>query len=101
MSTRANTSLPLGQIVATANALAEISQADIDAALRRHATGDWGDLCAEDKETNDQALVEGMRILSVYRAANGTKFWIITEANRSTTNVELHISHVMLSLQKC
>jgi hypothetical protein len=25
----------------------------------------------------------------------------ITEADRSATNVELHISHVMLSLQKC
>ena len=23
--------------------------------------GDWGDVCAEDKETNDLALVEGMR----------------------------------------
>jgi len=31
----------------------------------------------------------------------GIKFWIITEADRRSTNVELHISGIMLSLQKC
>jgi hypothetical protein len=54
-----------------------------------HVVGDWGDLCAEDKEENNQALVEGMRILSAYAAANATKFWIITEADRSVTTVLL------------
>ena len=55
----------------------------------RHVVGDWGDLCAEDKQVNDQAVVGGMRILSAYQAANGTKFWIITEADRRTTTVLL------------
>ena len=89
MSAPTSSSLPLGQIVATPNALAHITQTDITLALARHAVGDWGDLCAEDKEVNDQALTEGMRILSAYQAANGTKFWIITEADRKTTTVLL------------
>jgi hypothetical protein len=34
-------------------------------------------------------VLEGTRILSAYRAANGTKFWIITEADRSVTTMLL------------
>ena len=89
MSARTCPPLALGQIVATPNALAHITQADIATALARHVVGDWGDLCAEDKEVNNQAVVVGMRILSAYQAANGTKFWIITEASRATTTVLL------------
>ena len=80
---------PLGQLVATPNALEHITQDDIMAALQRHVAGDWGDVCGEDKQTNDCALAEGTRILSAYRAANGTKFWIISEADRSVTTVLL------------
>ena len=85
MNTSTGSSFPLGQIVATPNALAQITQEDITAALLRHVTGDWGELCAEDKLANDRAVMEGTRILSAYRAANGTTFWIITEADRSVT----------------
>jgi len=80
---------PLGQLVATPNALEHITHDDIIAALQRHVAGDWGDVCAEDKQSNDHAVAEGTRILSAYRAANGTKFWIITEADRSVTTVLL------------
>jgi hypothetical protein len=79
----------LGRIVATPHALESITQDDILTAIGRHQSGDWGDVCAEDKETNDRALAEGTRILSAYRAANGTKFWIITEAGFSATTVLL------------
>jgi len=54
-----------------------------------HVVGDWGELDAEDKQVNDRALVGGMRVLSAHRAANGTTFWIITEASRATTTVLL------------
>ena len=79
----------LGRIVATPNALESITQDDILTAIGRHQSGDWGDVCAEDRHTNDQALVQRTRILSVYHAANGTKFWLITEADRSVTTVLL------------
>ena len=89
MSANLTPKFPLGQLVATPNALAHITQIDITNALLRHVAGDWGDLDAEDKQVNDQAGTEGARILSAYQAANGTKFWIITEGNRSVTTVLL------------
>ena len=79
----------LGRIVATPNALESITQDDILTGIGRHQSGDWGDVCADDCKANDQSLIEGTRILSVYHAANGTKFWIITETDRSATTVLL------------
>ena len=79
----------LGRIVSTPNALESITQDDILTAIGRHQSGDWGDICAEDRKANDESLVDGTRILSVYAAANGTKFWLITEADRSVTTVLL------------
>jgi hypothetical protein len=56
-------------------------------ALRRHARGDWGELDPEDRQANDAALKNGTRLLSVYKTKSGMKFWIITEADRSSTTV--------------
>lgn len=42
--------------------------------------GDWGELCDEDRLANDQALVNGSRLLSAYRTLKGVKIWVITEA---------------------
>ena len=81
--------VPLGRIVATPAALGTVSQPDIVAALRRHAAGDWGDVDPDDRAANDDALLSGERLLSVYRSANGTTFWVITEADRSATTVLL------------
>ena len=36
--------------------------------------------CDEDKRLNDQALVDGSRLLSAYRTLKGERIWIITEA---------------------
>ncbi len=80
---------PIGRLVATSNALAQITPADIATGLKRHVQGDWGDLDPDDKAANDTALVDGSRLLSAYHAADGTKFWIITEADRSATTVLL------------
>jgi len=98
---KSNVLVPLGQLVATPTAILAITPEEAQQALDRHVMGDWGELNEEDKKANDLALQTGERLLSAYRTANGTKFWIITEADRSVTNVELHISHLMLSLQKC
>jgi hypothetical protein len=48
--------------------------------LQKHLSGDWGELCEEDREANNQALVDGSRLLSAYRLNDGTKVWLITEA---------------------
>ena len=91
----------LGQTVATPNALASIPDDEILAALSRHVRGDWGILDKEDLDSNERALQKGGRLFSSYQTKQNVKFWIITEADRSATNVELLISNLMLSLQKC
>ena len=79
----------LGHIVSTPNALSQLTQEDILMGIKRHQAGDWGNLDGDDKVANDRALVNHTRILSAYRAANGKTFWIITEADRSSTCVLL------------
>jgi hypothetical protein len=53
--------------------------------LVRHLAGDWGEVDAEDWQANEQSLLRELRLLSVYRMSDGTRFWIITEADRSAT----------------
>ncbi len=80
---------PLGETVITANALGQVHPSDVCMALQRHACGDWGDLSAADEAENAFSLKEGFRLLSAYSDRNGTKFWIITEADRRSTTVLL------------
>jgi hypothetical protein len=75
----------LGNVVITPNALGQLTPADIQRGLQRHSAGDWGELDAEDRQENDRALQTGMRLLSSYRSTAGATYWIITEANRSST----------------
>jgi hypothetical protein len=56
--------------------------------LARHATGDWGDLCAFDRRQNEIALRDGLRVLSSYPVGREC-VWIITEADRSVTTILL------------
>lgn len=77
---------PLGQLVITANAAARLDTAAVHEGLRRHASGDWGDVCPEDASENELSLKEGFRLLSVYGTGE-RRFWIITEADRSVTTV--------------
>lgn len=54
--------------------------------LSRHIKCDWGDVCLEDEEANNEAYNKGGRILSAYTGSQDT-IWIITEADRSSTTV--------------
>lgn len=80
---------PLGCPVSTPGALETLHPEDIYRCLLRHAQGDWGDCGEEDRQENELALEQGFRLFSVYRDRNGTKFWIITEADRSATTILL------------
>jgi hypothetical protein len=82
-------SFTTGIVVITPNALDQLTPADIQRGLQRHQAGDWGDLGEEDWKENDNALRNGMRLLSSYRSEGGTTFWIITEANRDATTLLL------------
>ncbi len=79
----------LGQMVATPNALAHISNDEILLALSRHVRGDWGELDKEDLESNERALKTGGRLFSRYVSSQQIPFWIITEWDRSVTTVLL------------
>jgi hypothetical protein len=83
--------LPLGRLVATPRALEALRESEETALqfLGRHAQGDWGEVCKEDRRANDRALRDGGRLLSAYRTAQGTRLWVITEADRSSTCILL------------
>ena len=80
---------PLGQTVSTPGALETLHPGDMFNSLQRHARGDWGDSGEADRQENELSLLEGFRLFSVYHDRNGTKFWIITEADRSATTILL------------
>jgi len=80
---------PLGRVLITPGIEREVSPLDVIAGLKRHAKGDWGDVPEEDWEENEFSLREGFRLLSAYYGTKGTRFWIITEHDRSATTVLL------------
>ena len=55
----------------------------------RHLSGDWGDLCQEDRQANAVALTYGSRLLSAYDISPNHRLWIITEADRRLTTLLL------------
>lgn len=84
----------LGQVVATPGALEAIANTSgnivLVSLIRRHGSGDWGELCPEDKKLNDWAVESGEdRIMSSYKLSNGKVVWLITEWDRSVTTVLL------------
>jgi hypothetical protein len=92
----ARTTFNLGQLVATPGAIETMAEGGHDPLefLRRHACSDWGVVCDEDKQANEDALVNGSRLLSAYKTANDDKLWVITEAedshgHRSATTILL------------
>lgn len=77
----------LGRVVATPGALEALAEAGQTPAffLDKHSRKNWGEVCEEDKRANDEALINGERLLSAYRTLKGVRIWIITEADRSST----------------
>lgn len=75
-------SFSLGQIVATPAALEALAHNGADPLdfIARHASGDWGDVCPEDRAANDEALQSGARLMSVYLLGDGSKLWVLTDA---------------------
>jgi hypothetical protein len=96
MIAKAQPKFLLGRVVATPDAIEALQKAGQTPIefLKRHVQGDWGDVCHEDLQANDDALIDGSRLLSAFRTTLGEKLWIITEAvddsgNRATTTILL------------
>ena len=71
MTLKSNRRFPLGQVVITRGAISDIPADEVRECLLRHAEGDWGDVCKDDWEENDEALKHENRLLSSYRTKNG------------------------------
>ena len=71
-----------GKIVATPTSLQVIEASGQSPSffLDMHLAGNWGIVCAEDAELNNQALLDGSRLLSAYQTLKGERIWVITEA---------------------
>ena len=82
---------PLGRLGITPGAEAALEQAQRSPSefIRRHQSGDFGDLAEEDQQANHAALRDGTRLLSSYVIDSGLTLWIITEADRSATTLLL------------
>lgn len=80
----------LGQVVATPDVVRAIPKKELTNALfAKHALGDWGNVCDEDKKENNYSLNRELRLFSSYKSKNDIEFWIITEADRSATTILL------------
>ena len=79
----------VGQLGITPGAQELIPMKEVELALNRHAAGDWGNVCDEDRAQNEWALNNEARLMSVYESNAGESFWIISEADRSSTTILL------------
>lgn len=94
---RANTAeeLPLrfspGDVYITPGAAEALNEAKEMARdfLLRHLSGDWGEVCDQDRAENEFSIERHLRILSAYRTKRGVRLWLITEADRSCTTLLL------------
>ena len=78
---------PLGQILVTPNAQEQLETAEVRAALRRHARGDWGEATPDEVADNERGLREGSGVLSIFRDRRDAKFCVMTNGSRSATLV--------------
>lgn len=81
---------PTGRLLATPTALDHLTGSGVDTLniIRRHTSGDWGDIHPDDRHLNDQAVRNGSRVLSAYRI--GTELiYVITEWDRRATTILL------------
>ena len=81
-----------GQIYIARGVNEQVAESDnfrkfIAISFMRYSNQDWGDLCVEDKEMNDQAVQYGDgRIVGRYNNALGD-IYIITEWDQSLTTI--------------
>ena len=80
----------LGKCLATPYAKEELERLNYSPLnlLRKHMSGDWSEMDEDDQQSNRDAVIEGSSIFSAY-TIEGTKFWVITEADRSSTTILL------------
>lgn len=97
MTTQNKPKFKLGRTVSTPGAIEALNNSNQlpDLFLKKHQYGEWGEICNEDAELNNEAIAhEGnidkqMRVMSVYKTSKNETIWIITEWDRSVTTILL------------
>lgn len=90
MNTQTNSNaFPLGQIIISGTARAQLHPDDVTDAIDRHARGDWGDFARPGAAPTKVDTRDGFRLVSAYRDRHGTRFFVVTEADRRVTAVFL------------
>ena len=82
---------PLGQMVMTRGASRALQETEELATtfLWKHQTGNWGEICDDDKKLNDEAVKTEGRLMSSYKTKSKKVIWVITEYDRSVTTILL------------
>ena len=82
---------PLGQTVITPRALGELTHEEVIAALGSHVSGAWGEVPPTVENANETAVEFHEPVISAYRSPSaGTRFFVVTSADRSQTTVFLN-----------
>ena len=97
MVTQNKPKFKLGKVVLTQGAVDALTKANQtpNPFLKKHMFGDWGEICEEDAQANEEAVAhEGnmdkqMRVMSVYKTNKNETIWVITEYDRSVTTLLL------------
>lgn len=84
---------PLGQLVQTPGVIGEVPPSELFRAIRRHASGDWGEVGSKERLTNEQAVADGATIRSVYDSEAGVRFWVVTDGDRISTTAMLPVEY--------
>lgn len=86
---------PMGDLLITAAAAEALHPVDVLHCLLCHKYGDWGELGAEDTESNENAVHQGDRLFSAYNVEHKSnnnvpvRIYVITEWNREATTIML------------
>jgi len=77
----------LGQITVSPGAKVCLGLGESEVLLNRHVQGDYGDIPLVDQCINDQCVVEGGPITSIYRSRKGFEVVIVTENNETSISL--------------
>ena len=79
----------LGKFFLTSRAIDALTEAGqpLEDLLKRHESGDWGEIPEEDKRKNDEALAHDNPVLSTYTLKTGVSIVVETNWNRKLTTI--------------
>jgi hypothetical protein len=79
-------------IVATFDAWSQVSQFDIQQAVNRHLTADWGNIDSEKREANKRALLDGGLLFSSYLSSQNIRFHLTNNTNQGYALIVVSLS---------